>query len=157
MRAAALRATAFVTVDAFELQRFRRELSERVAAARKAQHEGDPLLDIRSASLPELARLVRGAFERMGEEVPADIDGSGEETQVAIEEALVTLSRWLEEELEDVVVEVGRRVGMEVDTDQNVHPFEVAFTLGAGMKIEALPGVRANGSLRDPSSGTSCG
>jgi ATP-dependent helicase HepA len=30
---------------------------------------------------------------------------------------------------------------MEVDTDQNVHPFEVAFTLGAGMKIEALPGM----------------
>jgi ATP-dependent helicase HepA len=53
----------------------------------------------------------------------------------------VTLSRWLEEELEDVVAEIGRRVGMDVDTDQNVHPFEVAFTLGAGLKIEALPGM----------------
>ena len=30
---------------------------------------------------------------------------------------------------------------MDVDTDQNVHPFEAAFTLGAGMKIEALPGM----------------
>jgi ATP-dependent helicase HepA len=28
-----------------------------------------------------------------------------------------------------------------VDTDQNVHPFEVAFTIGAGMRIEALPGM----------------
>jgi ATP-dependent helicase HepA len=56
-------------------------------------------------------------------------------------QALGTLSTWLEEELEDVVAEVGQRVGIEVDTDQNVHPFEVAFTLGAGMKIEALPGM----------------
>jgi ATP-dependent helicase HepA len=120
---------------------FRKHLAERVAAARKAQHEGDPLLDIRSASLPELARLVRAAFERLGDEPPDGIDAGGEGAAEAISEALVTLSRWLEEELEDVVVEIGRRVGMDVDTDQNVHPFEVAFTLGAGMKIEALPGM----------------
>ena len=121
---------------------FRADLAARVAAARKAQHEGDPLLDIRSASLPELARLVRGAFERLGDEAPEDIDAAGPEAAgEAISESLVTLSRWLEEELEDVVVEVGRRVGMEVDTDQNVHPFEAAFTIGAGMKIEALPGM----------------
>jgi ATP-dependent helicase HepA len=30
---------------------------------------------------------------------------------------------------------------MAVDTDENVHPFEVAFTLGSGMQIEALPGM----------------
>ena len=121
---------------------FRKDLAARVAAARKAQHEGDPLLDIRSASLPELARLVRAAFERLGEDVPDGIDAAGPEAaSEAISEALVTLSRWLEEELEDVAVEVGRRVGMEVDTDQNVHPFEAAFTIGAGMKIEALPGM----------------
>jgi ATP-dependent helicase HepA len=120
---------------------FRRQLAERVAAARRAQHEGDPLLDLRSASLPELARLVRGAFERMGEEPPAGID-AGEAGLPALQEALVTLSRWLEEELEDLTADIGRRVGMEVDTDQNVHPFEVAFTLGAGMRIEALPGMQ---------------
>ena len=121
---------------------FREDLAGRVAAARKAQHDGDPLLDIRSASLPELARLVRAAFERLGDEPPDGIDAAGPEAAgEAISEALVTLSRWLEEELEDVVVEVGRRVGMEVDTDQNVHPFEAAFTIGAGMKIEALPGM----------------
>jgi ATP-dependent helicase HepA len=120
---------------------FRQDLAARVAAARKAQHEGDPLLDIRSASLPELARLVRGAFERMGEDPPEGIDGAGEVALPAIEQALVTLSRWLEEELEDLATDVGRRVGMEVDTDQNVHPFEVAFTIGAGMRIEALPGM----------------
>ncbi len=120
---------------------FRRDLSARVAAARQAQHEGDPLLDLRSASLPELARLVRGAFERMGEEPPAGID-AGDAALPALQEALVTLSRWLEEELEDLAVDVGRRVGMDVDTDQNVHPFEVAFTLGAGMRIEALPGMQ---------------
>jgi ATP-dependent helicase HepA len=58
-----------------------------------------------------------------------------------VEAALSTLSRWLEEELEDLVVEAGRRVGMAVDTDENVHPFEVAFTLGSRMHIEALPGM----------------
>jgi len=119
---------------------FRQDLAERVGAARKAQHEGDPLLDIRSASLPELSALVRSAFERLGEEPPEGIDGP--DSAEPLREALVTLSRWLEEELEEVTVEVGQRVGMEVDTDQNVHPFEVAFTLGAGMKIEALPGMQ---------------
>ncbi len=118
---------------------FRRGLAERVAAARKAQHEGDPLLDIRSASLPELAALVRGAFDRLGEEPPDGIEGA--DATEPLREALVTLSNWLEEELEEVTVEVGRRVGMDVDTDQNVHPFEAAFTLGTGMKIEALPGM----------------
>ncbi len=120
---------------------FRAELSRRVASARKAQHEGDPLLDIRSASLPELAALVHGGFERLGEKAPRLVEGGGPEAGEALQESLVTLSRWLEEELEDVVVEIGRRVGMEVDTDQNVRPFEVAFTLGAAMKIEALPGM----------------
>jgi ATP-dependent helicase HepA len=120
---------------------FRKGLAARVAAARKAQHEGDPLLDIRSAALPELGQLVRAAFERLGDEPPEGVDGGGPEAAAGVEQALVTLSRWLEEELEDVVVDVGRRVGMEVDTDQNVHPFEAAFTIGAGMKIEALPGM----------------
>jgi ATP-dependent helicase HepA len=121
---------------------FRKGLAERVAQARKAQHEGDPLLDIRSAALPELAHLVRAAFERLGDDPPDAIDSAApEEAGEAVRESLVTLSRWLEEELEDVVVDVGRRVGMEVDTDQNVHPFEAAFTLGAGMRIEALPGM----------------
>ncbi|HEY6100846.1 MAG TPA: SNF2-related protein, partial [Anaeromyxobacter sp.] len=96
---------------------FRKELAERVAAARKAQHEGDPLLDIRSAALPELGALVRAAFERLGEEPPEAADGPG--ASQALEEALATLSRWLEEELEDATVDVGRRVGIEVDTDQN--------------------------------------
>jgi ATP-dependent helicase HepA len=115
---------------------FRKDLAARVADARRAQHEGDPLLDIRSASLPELAALVRRAFARLGEDPPAEL-----RTADGIGESLVTLSRWLEEELEECCTEVGRRVGMDVDTDQNVHPFEVAFTLGAGMKIEALPGM----------------
>ncbi|ACL63951.1 helicase domain protein [Anaeromyxobacter dehalogenans 2CP-1] len=120
---------------------FRKDLAKRVAAARKAQHEGDPLLDIRSASLPELGRLVRGAFERMGEDAPEGIDG-GDGAGAALEQSLITLSRWLEEELEDVCADVGRRVGMDVDTDQNVQPFEVSFTLGSGMRIEALPGMQ---------------
>ncbi len=112
---------------------FRRKLAARVAEGRRAQHEGyDPLLDVRSAALPELQSLVGAAFARMGEEPPEDGD---------VGASLATLSRWLEEELEELVVEAGRRVGMDVDTDENVHPFEVAFTFGSGMRIEALPGM----------------
>lgn len=109
---------------------FRKALAARVAEARRAQHEGDPLLDIRSSALEDLTRLVGVGFEKLGEEPPEDLP-----------EALVSLSSFLEEELEEAVAEVGRRAGMDVDTDQNVHPFEVAFTFGAGMKIEALPGM----------------
>ncbi len=109
---------------------FRKELAARVSEARRAQHEGDPLLDIRSASLAQLGRLVATGFEKLGEEAPEELT-----------EALVSLSSFLEEELEEAVADVGRRVGMDVDTDQNVHPFEVAFTFGTGMKIEALPGM----------------
>jgi ATP-dependent helicase HepA len=115
-------------------QAFRRGIAARVAEGRRAQHEGyDPLLDVRSASIPELTALVSAAFARMGEDPPEE----GEE----IGASLATLSRWLEEELEELVVEAGRRVGMDVDTDENVHPFEVAFTFGSGMRIEALPGM----------------
>jgi ATP-dependent helicase HepA len=131
---------------------FRRALAERVATGRRAQREGyDPLLDQRSASLPELSRLV----ERAGPLTPASAAevsplspaGAGERanarppTDASIRESLLVLSRWLEEELEEVSVEVARRVGIDADTDQNVHPFEVAFTLGARMRIDALPGM----------------
>jgi ATP-dependent helicase HepA len=115
-------------------QAFRKGIAARVAEGRRAQHEGyDPLLDVRSASIPELTALVSAAFARMGEDPPED----GEE----IGASLSTLSRWLEEELEELVVEAGRRVGMDVDTDENVHPFESAFTFGSSMRIEALPGM----------------
>jgi ATP-dependent helicase HepA len=124
---------------------FRAKLAARVAEARRAQHEGDPLLDIRSASLPELAALVGNAFARLGEEPPDGIASLGgvptEAGMEALREALVTLSRWLEEELEDLGTDVGRRIGLDVDTDQNVSPFEVAFTIGSGLRVEALPGM----------------
>jgi ATP-dependent helicase HepA len=113
---------------------FRKALAARVAEGRRAQHDGyDPLLDVRSAAVPELSALVAAAFARLGE----DPSGEGQ----PLEASLSTLSRWLEEELEDLVVEAGRRVGMDVDTDENVHPFEAAFTFGSGMRIEALPGM----------------
>jgi ATP-dependent helicase HepA len=124
---------------------FRARLAGRVAEARRVQHEGDPLLDIRSASLPELAALVGNAFARLDEEPPqgiASLHGVPTEAGMeAVREALVTLSRWLEEELEDLGTDIGRRVGLDVDTDQNVSPFEVAFTIGSGLRVEALPGM----------------
>ncbi|GEJ55711.1 SNF2-related protein [Anaeromyxobacter diazotrophicus] len=119
-------------------EKFRRALAERVAEGRRAQHEGyDPILDLRSASLPELSRLVGNAYRRLGEAAPADPAAGAD----AAQEALLALSRSLEEQLEDACADVARRVGVDVDTDQNVHPFEVAFTLGAHLRIEALPGM----------------
>jgi ATP-dependent helicase HepA len=125
---------------------FRRELAQRVAAGRKAQREGyDPLLDIRSAALPELEGLTGRALGRLGEDAPegpaAPIPAAAPGAAASIRESLSLLSRWLEEELEEVSVEVARRAGIDADTDQNVHPFEVAFTFGSHMRIEALPGM----------------
>jgi ATP-dependent helicase HepA len=117
---------------------FRARLAGRVAEGRRAQHEGyDPILDLRSASIPELTALVEHAFARVGEAPPA---AQGEGTG-SLQQALLALSRLLEEQLEDVCVDVGRRIGLEVDTDENVHPFEVAFTIGAHLRVEALPGM----------------
>jgi ATP-dependent helicase HepA len=116
---------------------FRKALAARVAEGRRAQAEGyDPLLDLRSASLPELAALTDAGLARLGEERP---EGGGE---TAVKDGLQSLSRWLEEELESVCTEIAARVGIEVDTDRNVQAFEASFTLGAGMRIEALPGMR---------------
>ncbi len=130
---AAVRAQPIATRDAF-----RRQLAARVAEGRRAQHEGyDPILDLRSAALPELSRLVANAYQRMGDAPP----GEPELGMDGMQQSLLALSRALEEQLEDVCADVGRRVGVEVDADQNVHPFEVAFTLGAQLRIEALPGM----------------
>ena len=124
---------------------FRADLAARVASARAAQHHGDPLLDLRSAALPELAALVGNAFERLGEPPPEGLASlatlPAEAANDLLRDALVTLSRWLEEELEELGTDVGHRIGLEVDTDQNVHPFEVAFTIGSGLRVEALPGM----------------
>jgi ATP-dependent helicase HepA len=140
-------------------QAFREALAARVAAARRAQREGyDPLLDIRSASLPELAGLVERASSRIEGAAAAStatlpltpaLSPAGERergtgptpTAEAIRDGLSRLSRWLEEELEEVCVEIARRVGIDADTDRNVGPFEAAFTLGARMRIDALPGM----------------
>jgi len=121
-------------------EEFRRALAARVAEGRRAQREAyDPLLDIRSAALPELSELTERALARVGGEgsptaTPAASAG-------AIRDRLARLSQWLEEELEEVATEVGRRAGLDVDTDQNVNAFEASFTLGAHMRIDALPGM----------------
>src|SRR5512142_136013 len=131
---AAVRAEPLEARDAF-----RGRLAARVADGRRAQHEGyDPILDLRSAALPELSRLVANAYCRQGEAPPSDPAAGAE----AAQEALLALSRSLEERLEDVCADVARRVGVDVDTDQNVHPFEIAFTLGAHLRIDALPGMQ---------------
>ncbi len=115
---------------------YAKELTERVRTAREQVRRAyDPLLDLRSFDRPAVERLVVRAQERMGIEPPED-DDSG-----TLEDGLWAIARDLDERLEDAVTELGRRVGIDVDTDEKVDAFQAAFHFGHALKVEALPGM----------------
>ncbi|XXF78829.1 SNF2-related protein [Myxococcaceae bacterium GXIMD 01537] len=114
-------------------------LKEKVEAARaQVKRAYDPLLDLRSFDKPAVERLVARAQERMG--VEADEDGEGEEAP-ALEDGLWSVARDLDERLEETVTELARRVGLGVDTDEQVDAFQCAFHFGHALNVEALPGL----------------
>ncbi|WNG33204.1 helicase [Archangium violaceum] len=114
------------------------ELKEKVEAARaQVKRAYDPLLDIRSFDREAVARLVTRAQERMG--VEAD-----EEEESSLEEGLWSVARDLDERLEETVTELARRVGIGVDTDEQVDAFQCAFQFGHALKVEGLPGIDIN-------------
>lgn len=114
------------------------ELKERVEAARaQVKRAYDPLLDIRSFDREAVARLVTRAQERMGVEADEE-DGS------SLEEGLWSVARDLDERLEESVTELARRVGLGVDTDEQVDAFQCAFHFGHALKVEGLPGLDIN-------------
>ena len=128
-----------------ERAQYAKELTERVRAAREQVRRAyDPLLDLRSFDRPAVERLVQRAQERMGIEPAGDdetIDADAEGGTAGLEDGLWAISRDLDERLEDAVTELGRRVGIDVDTDEKVDAFQAAFHFGHALKVEALPGM----------------
>ena len=111
------------------------ELKQKVETARAhVKRAYDPLLDIRSFDREAVARLVTRAQERMG--VEAD-----EEEESSLEEGLWSVARDLDERLEESVTELARRVGIGVDTDEQVDAFQCALHFGHALKVEGLPGI----------------
>jgi ATP-dependent helicase HepA len=118
---------------------YARELKAKVEAARaQVKRAYDPLLDVRSFDKPAVERLVRRAQERMG--IEADEDGEDGEAP-GLEDGLWGVARDLDERLEESVTELARRVGIGVDTDEQVEAFQVAFQFGHALKVDGLPGL----------------
>ncbi|MCE9669218.1 SNF2-related protein [Myxococcus stipitatus] len=113
------------------------ELKARVEAARaQVKRAYDPLLDVRSFDRPAVERLVKRAQERMG----LDDDEDGDDAP-GLEDGLWGVARDLDERLEETVTELARRVGIGVDTDEQVEAFQVAFQFGHALKVDGLPGI----------------
>lgn len=117
---------------------FSARLSAAVRRAREATTEDyDPLLDRRSFDRERVGQMLGRALTRAGlDDEDLDLD-----TQEGLEEALLTVARDLDERLEDTVLEIARRVGIEVDTDENVEAFQCRLTLGSQLVVDALAGI----------------
>src|SRR5215470_2999333 len=117
-----------------ERAEYRTALAARVAEARTAIRRAyDPLLDERSFDREEVQALVDRAGARIGLEF--DAEGS-------LEDGLWAIARDLDERLEETVTDLARRVGIGVDTDEQVDAFQCAFHFGHALKVEALPGLQ---------------
>ncbi|HUM13323.1 MAG TPA: helicase-related protein [Myxococcaceae bacterium] len=117
-----------------ERTEYRTVLAARVAEARSAIRRAyDPLLDERSFDREAVQALVDRTGVRIGLEL--DEDGS-------LEDGLWAIARDLDERLEETVTELARRVGIGVDTDEQVDAFQCAFHFGHALKVEALPGLQ---------------
>ncbi len=112
------------------------ELKAKVEAARaQVKRAYDPLLDLRSFDKPAVERLVARAQARMG------MEADEEEEEQSLEDGLWGVARDLDERLEETVTELAKRVGIGVDTDEQVEAFQCAFHFGHALKVEALPGL----------------
>ncbi len=111
------------------------ELSKRIAHAREQARQGyDPLLDLRSFDRPRLQALLARAEERLDID-PEETDGD------SLSEGLWVVARDLEERMEDTVVHLARKVGINVDTDEDVDAFQTAFHFGYATNVDALAGL----------------
>jgi ATP-dependent helicase HepA len=116
-----------------ERARYRTTLAARVAEARTAIRRAyDPLLDERSFDREAVQALV----VRAGARIDLELDPEG-----SLEDGLWAIARDLDERLEETVTELARRVGIGVDTDEQVEAFQCAFHFGHALKVEALPGL----------------
>ncbi|MBL8937258.1 MAG: DEAD/DEAH box helicase family protein [Archangium sp.] len=109
-----------------------KELKDKVSAARKQVKQAyDPLLDLRSFDEVAVTELVERAEKRIDHEAGDD---------ESLDDRLLGLARDLDERLEENITELGERLGIRVDTDQEVDAFQAAFHFGHALSVEALPG-----------------
>lgn len=121
-----------------EREAYRAALRTRVLEARaQVERAYDPLLDARSMDRPAVTSLVQRAEVRLGID---DADDEGEDG-LGIGERLLGVARELDERLEEAVTGIARRVGIGVDTDEQVDAFQCAFHFGHALNVEALPGL----------------
>lgn len=110
------------------------ELKTKVLKAREqVKRAYDPLLDLRSFDKAEVQALVKRAQARAAMEP--------EDEEEELEDGLWAVARDLDEKLEETVTELALRVGIQVDTDQQVDAFQCAFHFGHALNVEALPGL----------------
>jgi ATP-dependent helicase HepA len=111
-----------------------KELAAAVTRAREQVKKAyDPLLDLRSFDKEAVKALVERAQTRSGIE-PDDEDET-------LEDGLWSVARDLDERLEETVTELALKVGLGVDTDQQVDAFQCALHFGHALNVEALPGI----------------
>ncbi len=109
-----------------------KELTTKVSAAREqVKRAYDPLLDLRSFDRDEVQALVSRAHER---------SGMSDEEDATLEDGLWAIARDLDERLEETITELADRIGIRVDSDQEVDAFQAAFHFGHALNVEALPG-----------------
>ncbi|MFZ5469631.1 MAG: helicase-related protein [Myxococcota bacterium] len=119
-----------------ERAEYRSELKRRVETAREQVRRAyDPLLDLRSFDREAVRGLVERAQRRFG------LIDEGEALEEEVEDALWAVARDLDERLEETVTELARKVGIGVDTDEQVDAFQCAFHFGHALNVEALPGL----------------
>src|SRR5262249_59652165 len=58
-----------------------------------------------------------------------------------LEEGVWSVGRDLDERLEEAVTDLAKKVGLGVDTDEQVEAFQCAFHFGHALNVEALPGL----------------
>jgi len=132
--------TEIVRLAAFGGEQAWNDFASRLGAAIRqardaAARDYDPLLDRRSFDRDRVAALLVRAFQRAG------IEQEGFDEPADLEEGLWTLARDLDERLEETVLDVARRVGIEVDVDQHVEAFQCRLVLGSRLVVDALPGL----------------
>lgn len=127
------RLAALALLPRAERLAYAQELKAKVEAAREQVRRAyDPLLDMRSFDRPAVEALVARAQTRMGIETDEDEN---------LEEGLWSVARDLDERLEETVTELARKVGLGVDTDEQVDAFQCAFHFGHALNVDALPGL----------------
>src|SRR5207248_9287395 len=95
-----------------------------------------PRLELRSFDKDAVEKLVNKAQLRF-----RLVEEDGEPEDASIEDGLWGIARDLDERLEETVTELARKIGIGVDTDEQVEAFQCALHFGHALTVEALPGV----------------